>query len=175
LLHQATRELSADGRVVASIEDYRTVRALVADLVADGVGTTVSPTMRETVAAVGAQAHNGAEANITAVAKVLKLDKSAVQRRVRAAIDRGYVRNLEERRGRPARLVLGDALPDDQELLPTAERLQGCSEEGGVPAPPSPAAVAVGRVAAVRDDTLGPMPPTDPRQRDRDQMQRGEL
>lgn len=45
-------------------------------------------------------------------------------------MDRGYVKNLEERKGRPARLVLGDPLPDDIEILPTVERLHGCTVAG---------------------------------------------
>ena len=49
---------------------------------------------------------------------------------MRAAIDRGYIKNLEDRRGRPARLVLGDPLPDDVEILPSVERLHGCTVAG---------------------------------------------
>ena len=41
----------------------------------------------------------------------LKLDKSAISRRVAAALDGGFLKNLEDRKGRPARLVLGDPLP----------------------------------------------------------------
>ncbi|PLS83444.1 MAG: hypothetical protein CYG60_21985, partial [Actinobacteria bacterium] len=62
-----------------------------------------------------------------ALAEELELDKSAAWRRVRTAMDRGYVKNLEDRKGRPARLVPGDALPDDIEILPAPERLHGCS------------------------------------------------
>jgi hypothetical protein len=46
---------------------------------------------------------------------------------VRSAIDRGYLENQEDRRGRPAKLVPGDDLPDDIEILPAPERLQGCT------------------------------------------------
>jgi hypothetical protein len=63
--------------------------------------------------------------------KALKLDKSVVSRRVAAALDAGLLRNLEDRKGRPARLVLGDPLPDEIELLPTPERLHGCTVAGG--------------------------------------------
>ncbi|MDP9481297.1 MAG: hypothetical protein M3R38_37475, partial [Actinomycetota bacterium] len=41
LLHQASRERDAEGRVVAGLEDYARVRELVADLVAEGVEATV--------------------------------------------------------------------------------------------------------------------------------------
>ena len=52
------------------------------------------------------------------------LDKSATSRRWKNARARGYLRNLEERRGKPARIVLGDPLPEDIEILPTLERLE---------------------------------------------------
>ena len=42
---------------------------------------------------------------IAQVKSDLQLDKSTVSRRVRKARDGGYLRNLEERRGRPARLL----------------------------------------------------------------------
>jgi hypothetical protein len=67
----------------------------------------------------------------------LKLDKSSISRRVAAALDGGFLKNLEDRKGRPARLVLGDPLPADLELLPSADRLagedllHGCAVENG--------------------------------------------
>ena len=57
----------------------------------------------------------------------LKLDKSAVSRRVSGAVDAGVLRNLEDRKGRPAKLVLGEPLPGDIEVLPPPEVLQCCS------------------------------------------------
>lgn len=153
LLHQGTREAQSDGQIVATMDDYLAVRALVADLVADGVGMTVSSTMRETVFAVAHLIADGEETTVTEVARELKLDKSSTQRRVRAAIDRGFVQNLEDRRGRPARLVLGDAMPEERELLPSVERLQGCSASGGdshlVPLP-----IAVAAHASVEEFDL---------------------
>ena len=41
LLHQATRLKDESGRVVATLDDYRAVHALVADLVAEGIDATV--------------------------------------------------------------------------------------------------------------------------------------
>ena len=37
---------------------------------------------------------------------------------LRDATDRGYLVNLEIRRGRPARIVLGDPMPEMVKLLP---------------------------------------------------------
>jgi hypothetical protein len=51
------------------------------------------------------------------------LDKSATSRRLRDAIDRGYLVNLEIRRGQPARIVLGDPMPEMVKLLPEPDEL----------------------------------------------------
>ena len=40
-------------------------------------------------------------------------------RGIRVAIARGFLRNLETGRGRPARFVLGDPVPNDDSFLPT--------------------------------------------------------
>jgi hypothetical protein len=106
------------------LDDYAAVRALTVDLISEGVGALVRGTLRETVAAVSALIDRGtSEPTILAVASQLKLDKSAASRRVRAAQDAGYLKNLEERRGMPARLALGEPLPGDLELLPLSEQL----------------------------------------------------
>jgi uncharacterized protein with PIN domain len=133
LLHQLNRERDSEGRVVAAVADYAAVRELVSDLVADAVDRTVPATIRETVAAVADLAGAG-ETTVVAVAHQLDLDKSAASRRVKVATSRGYLRNVEDRRGHPARLVLGDPLPTDSSILPEPdelERLHGCTPAAG--------------------------------------------
>jgi hypothetical protein len=128
ILHQASRESTDDGRVIASLEDYVRVRELVADLVAEGVEATVPATARETVEMVERlRDETEKDVTIAMLAEELELDKSAAWRRVRSAMDRGYLENKEERKGRPAKLVIADDLPDDIEILPAPERLQGCT------------------------------------------------
>lgn len=122
LLHQASRDRDKAGRIIATVDDYAVVRDLVADIMAEGVGTTVSDTVRETVAAVAALASpEGVMA--LAVAEKLHLDKSNVSRRLRMAADDGYIRNLEEKRGKPGRWVVGDPLPESAVLLPDPAQL----------------------------------------------------
>jgi hypothetical protein len=140
LLHQATRHRDDRDRVVATIEDYAVVRDLVDDVFSAGVGATVKPETRETVEAVAAlQADHENGVPLPAVATRLGLDKSVVSRRWRVAREGGYLVNLEERRGRPARLVTGEPLPDETPILPTPEAVEeGCctvarSPEGGSP------------------------------------------
>lgn len=127
LLHQLNRDRDADGQIVASLADYGAVRELVADLVADAAEQSVPDSVRQTVEQVRQLAGAG-ETSLTRVAAALRLDKSAASRRVHVAIERGYVRNLEEKRGRPARLVVGDPLPEEQSILPPPEVLQCCSD-----------------------------------------------
>jgi len=52
MLHQASRARDAYGRVVATFEDYETVRELIADLLAESAEVAVPRSVRETVAAV---------------------------------------------------------------------------------------------------------------------------
>jgi hypothetical protein len=70
------------------------------------------------------------------IADHLHLDKSTVSRRLSVAADGGYLRNLEDKRGKPGRWVIGDPLPEPVDLLPdptqlatanTAPDLGGCT------------------------------------------------
>jgi len=126
LLHQASRERNADGAVIATLEDYSAVREIVEDLISQGVGATVSVSLRQTVGAVGElQKQVGADSvSITSLGQKLNLDKSAASRRAKEATAKGYLKNLEDRRGRPAKLVLGDPLPGDVEVLPRLETIK---------------------------------------------------
>jgi hypothetical protein len=142
-LHQATRARDAAGRVIATPADYAAVRDLVLDLFDVAVQASVSPTVRDTVAAVVTL--NGPSkqpATLGAVAKALALDKGTVSRRVKVALSEGYVQNLETRRNQPMKLVSGDPLPECVPLLPEPTSLDPCCtvapfREGSIP-PRSP-------------------------------------
>jgi hypothetical protein len=54
MLHQRTRERDEHGRIVATETDYLAIRALVADLILDGIDAAVVATTNETVEAVAA-------------------------------------------------------------------------------------------------------------------------
>lgn len=144
LLHQASRRKDGDGQLIAEIADYAAVRELVADLVAESAEVAIKPEVRGTVAAVAELLADGKkEVRQEDIKNVLKLDKSVVSRRVAAAMQAGVLRNLEDRKGRPAQLVLGDPLPEEIEILPRPERLHGCTgAEGDEHAPSGEIAVA---------------------------------
>jgi hypothetical protein len=101
------------------------VERLVADLIAEGVEASVPASVRETVNAVSEvmrKKHGKYAVQVTEVTHQLGVDKSTVSRRVRHAIELGFLVNLEQRRNQPALLQLGESLPnDDTEILPRAD------------------------------------------------------
>jgi hypothetical protein len=123
LLHRATRPVDERGVVQATLDDYAAVRELVVDLISDGIGATVSPEIRETVRAVAQLADTDGYASNAQLAAALGLDRSAVSRRVRVAVEKGYLVNDEDRPRKPTKLRTADPLPDDVVILPTAEAL----------------------------------------------------
>jgi hypothetical protein len=128
VLHQCSRKRDEAGRIIADLDDYAEVHRVVADVVAEGVAATVSPTMRETVIAVqlltqGDEAPHPDGAMAQHVALELRLDKSAARRRLLAASIAGYVTNAEDRRGKPGRWKPGEPLPVAVVVLPVADLL----------------------------------------------------
>jgi hypothetical protein len=136
------RERDPAGRIVASLQDYVAVRGLVAELVSEGLEATVPASVREAVTAV-AELADASGVSVGGVAARLKLDKASASRRTRAAVESGFLNNLEDRPGKPSRLILGEPLPEDQPVLPLPEALAECCTVAGVspgvhtPSPPN--------------------------------------
>ncbi len=122
ILHQETRQRD-NGRIVAALEDYRVIYDLVSDVISEGVKASVSKNVRETVEAVELLYNSLQPLTINRLAKHLGLDHSAVSRRVRVAIDGGYIVNEETRAKQPAKLSIGDPLPAQESVLPTPDKL----------------------------------------------------
>jgi hypothetical protein len=160
ILQQKSRARDGDGQIVASLADYAAVRDLILDLISEGVEVVISPATRDTVDAVRQLTETaGGAPTVQAVARFLGLDKSSAWRRVRKATADGYLVNSEERRGHPARLALGDHLPDEREILPAPELLHGdgCtvatdSTEQGRPLSPDGARDGLTRANEARGD-----------------------
>jgi len=134
LLHRATRERDAKGRIVATLDDYAAVRELVVDVIAEGVAAVVSRALRETVDIVAALAGES-PALVADIAVRLDIDKSSAARRCLAARMAGYLVNEETMRGREARYRLGAKMPADTPVLPTLEALSNGEDRGGGVAP----------------------------------------
>ena len=119
----------------------------MADLVAEGVEATVDPAVRETVKAVRQLARDKGvtpkavdvtpkavrelerDKGVTAkaVGDKLRIHKASASRRCRKAEELGYLVNLEDKKGKRGRYVLGDSMPEDAEILPLPEALDGCA------------------------------------------------
>jgi phage/plasmid primase-like uncharacterized protein len=144
LLHRNHRNVSSKGAIVATIDDdYEPVRALMTDLLAEGSELKVHKSVMETIEAVDAVAEEKADAwdklrksnpnaggaVVRDIAKILKIDRSGAQRRLRVAIDAGYMVNLETRRGYQGRYETIGGKPFDGVVLPTADDLYDKHQE----------------------------------------------
>jgi hypothetical protein len=122
VLYQRQRERADDSRIIATIDDYRAVYELVAPIFQAIAAGGITPQLRETVRAVKALTPNPDDrAGIAAIASHLKLDKSAIKRRVQKAVRAGWLVNEETRSRQPAKLRVGDPLPEECPTLPSPE------------------------------------------------------
>ena len=139
ILHQAQRGIDLQGRVIASVADYRVAYPIFTKVLAQSSGLMATENVRAVVELIAARAdaltsHHGKSkfARAGAIEKSVGLEitseqigtatgigKSAAHRAVRKAIDLGFLNNNEIRPGKPYRLVLKNcidaAAPD---LLP---------------------------------------------------------
>jgi hypothetical protein len=124
LLHQATRERDADGRIIAEVKDYDVVRDLIGEIISAEAGVGVPEIVIETHAAVASLIERGApHVTLQQLSCALGVDTSTAHYRVSKAIALGVIRNAQGTRYRTAQLVLGDPIPDTRNLLPTVEQL----------------------------------------------------
>jgi hypothetical protein len=126
MLHQASRARDAYGRVVATFEDYETVRELIADLLAESAEVAVPRSVRETVAAVQQLKRElpaATQIRHKHVAKTLGMEESSARRRVLQAIRLGYLANETTIYGRPADIVIGEPLPEEGAVLPRLDEM----------------------------------------------------
>ena len=125
VLRQQHRRCDVSGRLVAEAADYATVYELVNEMycTSSGAGEKV----RAVVEAVQGLLHDGGgsvsgnerEPHITLsqVQERLELSKASCSRRVKAALQGGWLVNGETRKGYPFQLGIGDPLPAETGLL----------------------------------------------------------
>jgi hypothetical protein len=149
LLHQAQRQVDAQGRVVATVADYALAYPIFSRVMAQSSGKSVPDNVREVVKLIaectGAAAANptkgrfqrtaaagpGSEVVISSqqIGIALGIGKSAAYRTVLAALELGHLTNNETRKGKPFRLVLKRGVDDTgPPLLPDPKTIV---QEGG--------------------------------------------
>jgi len=138
LLRQRQRARVASGAIEATIEDYAVVRYLFGD-VFDGIAAEgLTPAIRAAVDAIASDE----EISETALATRLGIAKSTASYRVKRALARGWLTNVEMRKGCAAKLSRGEPLPEDTSVLPSPDRVREvfeCSNQNpGVCPPPPP-------------------------------------
>jgi biotin operon repressor len=124
ILHQANREFDQNERIIAILDDYRVVYHLVIDIVSEGIDKAVNAGIRKTVEKVSELSKGTCEVSQIKLAESMNLSRSTISRRVKVAIEMGYLINHEDQRGRPHRLLPGDPLPKDTTVLPTPDDLE---------------------------------------------------
>ena len=131
LMHQARAPRDADGRVVATLDDYAAARRFLSKVLGEASGAAVPATVRETIYAIAQLAKATIQPdsddvrwpNLTELAEKLGLDKAAASRRVAKAKDLGYIVDQRVGRGYPSRLAIAQLLPTDTDVLPPVEAL----------------------------------------------------
>ena len=131
ILHQAQRQVDAQGRVVATVADYELAFPIFCRVMAHSSGKNVPDNVREVVKLIAERAGSTAtrptqgrfqrteatgasEVVISSeqIGNAIGIGKSAAYRAVLAALDNGFLTNNETRRGKPFRLVLKHGVDD---------------------------------------------------------------
>ena len=134
LMHSCTRELDAEGQLVATLDDYAVVHRLVADALAEGIEAGVPANVREVIEAV--RTLSPAEDQVTGfaydsrgsvsqrnIAEHIGRDQSVVSRHVRVAIEQGFLVDGNPGQGREAKIHLGERELPLGYALPSPEQL----------------------------------------------------
>ena len=149
LLHQAQRQVDAQGRLIATVADYKLAYPIFSRVLAESSGKAVPDNVRAVVKLIAERASEPAkkpagmrfqrvevaghaqEVTISGeqIGTALGIDKWAACRAVRAAIELGHLANNELGNGKPYRLVLKHGVDEaGASLLPDPNMI---SLEGG--------------------------------------------
>jgi len=124
ILHQVNRKKDDDGNIIATLDDYEVVYSLVADLIANAVNASVPTTVIETVEKVEEIVSVEEFATVLKVAEKLDIDRRSAARRIKTAVRRGYLKNIEDKKGKPYKIVLDDPLPSKSDVCPPVQAVQ---------------------------------------------------
>lgn len=135
LVHKNDREKDLEGNIIANIEDYDVIYNLLSAPLSQGLEADATPGVRAVVEGIGLFSKNDRNSYFEGIsqsrlAEHLNLDRSSVLRNVHAAIDLGYLVNLNPGKGREAKIQLGERKLSLTEALPRPQVLfEGISPE----------------------------------------------
>jgi hypothetical protein len=118
ILRHHWRQVDSEGRLIAAIEDYGTVRNLVNDMYVDS-SMGITGEIKALVGAVktlDANRVEGERITVTKLADFLQIGKMAASRRAKRALREGWLVNRESRKGYPADYTLGEPMPEVEGL-----------------------------------------------------------
>ena len=130
LIHCYRRDNNEKGELIADLDlDYGPVADLIGHIAAEGAGIAVSRELLETIEAVKIitmDPNMPKDDGPTAyeVGKLLKLDKPTAWRRLRVAAEKGFVINLQVRKGQPGKYRLTEQEVEAEELLPSPDEVR---------------------------------------------------
>jgi hypothetical protein len=114
ILRHYWRQVDSEERLVATIEDYETVRNLVNDMYIDS-SMGITSEIKALVGAVqtlDANRVEGERITVTRLSDYLQIGKMAVSRRARRALKEGWLLNRESRKGYPADYTPSEPMPE---------------------------------------------------------------
>jgi hypothetical protein len=123
LLYQCQRQRDAEGRLIATLEDYGVARELLAPAFEIIQAEGLTPAVREAVLEIG---EDETGVTVAELSRRLGLSQTATRNRVKGAMAGGWLTDEEERdrRGRSARLRRGQPLPEARSPLPDVTSLR---------------------------------------------------
>ncbi len=109
------RQIDGEGRIVATLADYDTVRELVNDMYVDS-STGVTSEVRKLIDAVGKLGAKGERITNTKLAKHLGIGIKQASRRAGKALKQDWLINQEKRKYHPADYAPGEPVPEVEGL-----------------------------------------------------------
>lgn len=123
-LCQYNRHRDEQRRIIAIMDDYDVAYNLVHDIISQGVEATVPEEVRVVVETVQQIVDQKGHATTQEVAKHTHLDRQAAKRRLKQAEKSGFVLNDNPGKGKTAKYIIGDPMPEDMEIIPSPSRLR---------------------------------------------------
>jgi len=134
IIHQATREISEEGYLIATIDDYALAKSVINAALSRESEATGSPRMMTVLQGIYAhlpdeviEGKGSHKISSRALAKELGIPQSTISYQIKKLVEENYLKNMELLPGKPLRLKLGDEfnpeLIKEKEILPSPESI----------------------------------------------------